>query len=1051
MTGLILVLRRSPEMQEAFDAFVESQYDPNSPNFHQWLTPEQVGAQFGPTMADIATVSSWLASNGLSVDEVAKDRMSIRFSGRARQVEAAFHTELHNLTIGGKTHFSNMSDPQIPMALEPVVLGPKALHNFIPRPLHRTGGKAALNEQTGKWQRIGEQGVPTASVPKGNAAQNGVRPNIVFSCGVNCLEEDVTPYDFAAIYNLSPLWSAGIDGTGQTIAIAGRSGVKAADVTSFRNTFGLTGGSYQQINNGTDPGNCTSTASNALCTLDDQIENALDVEWAGATAPKAAVKLVVTQQTNANDAIYDSANYVIAHNTAKILNVSYGLCELFMGTSGNTAYNQLWQTAETAGISVFVATGDSGSPGCDQGQAAQGPYGAEFGLAVSGIASTSHNTAVGGTDLNWDTASTYWNTTSDSHGATAKGYIPEIPWNDTCTNPILVSSFNANNNTNLTASQLCYQIGAGILQFQDEQSALNLVNTVGAGGGKSNCTTNSTTNATTNPDATSCSGGYAKPSWQTGVSGIPSDSKRDVPDVSFFAGNGFLGSAYLICVSDWGTCVTSAGAGTEPAVGEIGGTSAASPAMAGIMALVNQKAGSAQGNPNQKLYSLAAAQNGDFHDIVSGTINMPCTAGSKDCTVAAGGNTIGILGGFDAAAGFDLATGLGSMNVANVVNHWTNAVGTGSTTITVTPTPASIQSNHAVSVAVTVAGASGTPTGTVSLASVGYTGAAQALTSGTATFSVPANKFAAGTVVLTATYSGDSTYASKTGVGSLNVTAAPVPTVTVSPAVSAINSGQSLSVPVTTAGASGTPTGSITLSGGGYTSSAQALASGTTTFSIPAGSLSAGSVTLTASYGGDSVYGVATGTASVTVTQSTYTLAATTPANVSRGSSATSTITWTTSNDYSTTIKLSSCALNTGGPSNSSADTPKCTVSTTAFDSTGSGTASVTTSAATTGALQKPNFGGWAEAGGSAVLALVVFFGIPARRRGWRVMVGMLVVLFALGGLAACGGGGGSSGGGGGGTRDPGTASGAYTFTVTATGNDSAHTSATKTFTVTVN
>src|SRR3569833_4130691 len=139
MTDLILVLRRSPDMQAAFDAFVESQYDPNSPNFHQWLTPEQVGAQFGPAMSDIATVSSWLASNGLSVDEVAKDRMTIRFSGRAQQVEAAFHTELHNLTVGGKAHFSNMSDPQIPIALEPVVLGPKALHYFIPRPLHRTG------------------------------------------------------------------------------------------------------------------------------------------------------------------------------------------------------------------------------------------------------------------------------------------------------------------------------------------------------------------------------------------------------------------------------------------------------------------------------------------------------------------------------------------------------------------------------------------------------------------------------------------------------------------------------------------------------------------------------------------------------------------------------------------------------------------------------------------------------------------------------------------------------------------------------------------------
>ena len=143
MTGLVLVLHRSPEQQAAFDAFVASQYDATSPNYHHWLEPEEVGEKFGPALADIATVSSWLASHGLSVDEVSKDRMTIRFSGSAAQVQAAFHTEIHNLLVKGDPHISNMSDPQIPMALDPVVLGPKALHNFIPKPLHRTGRSQA--------------------------------------------------------------------------------------------------------------------------------------------------------------------------------------------------------------------------------------------------------------------------------------------------------------------------------------------------------------------------------------------------------------------------------------------------------------------------------------------------------------------------------------------------------------------------------------------------------------------------------------------------------------------------------------------------------------------------------------------------------------------------------------------------------------------------------------------------------------------------------------------------------------------------------------------
>jgi hypothetical protein len=1361
MTDLILVLRRSPEMQAEFDAFVESQYEANSPNFHQWLTPEQIGERFGPALEDIAKVTAWLSSRGLSVDEVSKDRMTIHFSGSASRVQAAFHTELHNLSVKGQPHFSNMTDPQIPMALEPVVLGPKALSNFIPRPLHRQGGKVTLDRDTGKWQRVGQPAAPTTALA---GAANGLRPEIGFSCGTNCQVEDMTPYDFATIYNLAPLWNNGIDGTGQTVAIAGRSDVRATDVSSFRSTFGLSGGTFNTVHNGTDPGYCTAPnyTATVFCVLDDQIENALDVEWAGATAPKANVTLVVTQQTNTNDAIYESANYVIQHNTAKIINVSYGNCELFMGTNGNTAYNSLWQSAAAAGISVFVASGDAGSPACDQGGDASGtPYSALDGLAVNGLASSTYNTAVGGTDLNWgSTASPYWNATNDStNGSSAKGYMPEFPWNNSCTTPLAISYVQS------IATQL------GLTVPTDADSACNfvalyyqpiyanygvdiswLIDTSGAGGGASNCTVNSTTNTTQYPDPTSCSGGYAKPSWQTGVAGIPNDGKRDLPDISFFSGNGLLGSAYLICVTDWGTCVTKPYPATSPSVGEIGGTSASSPAMAGIMALINQKAGSAQGNPNSTLYKLGAQQSYAscssstvtnssscyFNDVNTGTISMPCTIGSPNCTTESSADLIGVLSGFDAGVGFDNATGLGSLNVANVANGWTSSIGTATATVTVTPTPGSITTKQSLSVAVTVSGSSGTPTGTVTLSGGGYTSSAttlssgsatitvpansfstgsitltasysgdptyatatgtntvtvtvpptptvtvspasstiienqslsvpitvsgtsgtatgtvtlssgsytssaQTLSSGTTTFTIPANSLSVGTATLTATYSGDSTYAGNTGTAQVTVNAAPKPTVTVSPASSTIIVNQSLSVPVTIVGSNGTATGTVTLSGGGYTSSAQTLSSGAATFTIPANSLSVGTVTLTATYSGDSTYGTASGTASVTVnplptptvtvspasstiivnqslsvpvtivgsngtatgtvtlsgggytssaqtlssgaatftipanslsigsvtltaaysgnsaygtasgtatitvnplptptvtvtpassatnsgkslsvtatvagtptptgtatltsgsytssvqtlaagsvtfsipantlsagtatltvnysgdsnyktasgtanvtvTQSTYTLAATAPTAISRGGSAASTITWTTANDYSANVTLSSCTLNAGGPANSSADTPKCTVTSAAFGIGGSGTATVTTKAATTAALQKPNIGGWTEAGGGALLALLVFLGIPARSRGWRGMVGMFVLLLTLGGLAACGGGGGSGGGGGGGGSDPGTASGTYTFTVNGTGSDPASTKTTTTFTVTVN
>lgn len=1083
MTDLILVLHRSPEQQAAFDAFVASQYDATSPNFHHWLEPDEVGEKFGPALADIATVSSWLTSHGLSVQSVSKDRMAIRFSGTAAQVEDTFHTEIHNLLVKGVPHISNMSDPQIPMALDPVVVGPKALHNFIPHPLHRMGGRVTFNKDTGKWERI----------PGTNAARVAPRPDFGFSScqGSSCLIEDVAPYDFATIYNVLPLWTAKspIDGTGQKIAIAGRSDVRAADVASFRSTFGLTGGAFNVINNGTDPGYCTSTSPTALCSIGDQVENALDVEWSGAVAKGATIDLVVTEQTSTNDAIYESAQYIIANKTAPIINVSYGLCELEEETSGNAAYNSLWQSAATQGIAVFVAAGDSGSPSCDEGGDASGtPYAAQYGLSVSGIASTPYDTAVGGTDLNWGgTAAPYWNATNNSsNGSTAKGYIPETPWNDTCTNPLALSylqsaaTFLQKNGYSSAPSPTNAESACNFVEnwwstianiTSPSVNISDFVDSTGGGGGASNCTINGTTSTTTVLNPASCSGGYPKPIWQTGVSGIPADSLRDIPDVSFFAGNGILGSAYLICVSDAGTCVSSATATAEPAgEEEIGGTSVASPAMAGVMALINQKSGSAQGNPNTELYVLAGKQTYSscsaesvtnssscyFNDIDTGTNAMACAAGSPNCTVSTTGDSIGVLSGFSAGVGFDNATGLGSLNVANVVNAWTaTTTGTAAATVSVSATPTSFTSAQGTAVTVTVTGSSGTPTGTISLSSGTFASATKALSSGAVSFSLSPGVLAVGTDTITANYSGDSNYAANTGTTQVTVTQAALlpPTVTVTPASSSIDTGQSLSVAVKVTGSGVTPTGSVTIAGGGYTSSAQTLASGSYTFTIPANSLSAGSDTLTVSYAGDSVYAAGTGTASVTVTASAFALAATTPSGVNPGSSASSTITLTSSTDYSGTVTLA-CALTTS-PSGAT-DLPTCSaasgggsITVTGGTASGSGTMTVNTTAATA-SMSKPRIGGWAEAGSGAVLALLVFFGIPARRRGWRAMLGMVVLILALGSLGACGSGGGG-GGGGGGNGNPGTTAGTYTFTVTGTGTPAVSPAPTTTFTVTVN
>ncbi|MGA2351829.1 MAG: protease pro-enzyme activation domain-containing protein [Terracidiphilus sp.] len=1051
MTDLILVLSRAPGQQAAFDTMVASQYNPDSPNFHHWLTPEQVGTDFGPSQTDIATISNWLAGHGFSIGEVTKDRMSIRFSGTAAQVESAFHTEIHHLAVKGVQHIGNMSDPQIPAALAQAVVGVKSLHNFFARPLYRLGNTVAKDSATGKWQRLA--GVPAESVEGVAAKAAKARPefaiNVPASGNVGAyLVEDVTPYDFATIYNVLPLWTASspIDGTGQTIAIAGTSAINIGtsiagangqnDIATFRSTFGLpayaanqftmVSGNSQPLTVCADPGNETNPPP---CTVDDLTENTLDVEWAGSIAKGANIVLVASYPAStSDDNLYDSESYIVNNKTASIMNVSYGQCELDNGTAGNVEYYNLWQTAATEGIAVFVATGDGGSAECDDGGDAIGnPYSAQYGLAVSGLASTPFNTAVGGTDFSWCTpgssaactAAPYWNSTNAANGSSALGYIPEIPWNDTCAGPqgtalMIEQAKNYSIGGVSDAESACnFVYNDWSYIYQDtggSTSGVNLsyyLDVVGAGGGASGCVVNSstsTTNGACSTGATSTgssdgnitlvNNGWPKPSWQSGVTGIVNDNVRDLPDISFFASDGFLSnSAYLVCVSalDPANAACTYSTTSDPRLQEVGGTSVATATMSGVMALINQKAGTAQGSPNAELYKLAGAQTYSncsaertsgigscyFNDIDTGTNAMPCDYGanegdptvagikSPNCTPATSGDLIGVLPSYSAGKGYDQATGLGSMNVANVVNAWVSALGTGTAKVTVAPTSLSLNAGTALSVPVTVA---------------------SSVTGGTA------------------------------------------------------------------------PTGTVTLSGGlsGYPATVGTLVSGSYTFTIPANSLASGNDTLTAYYSGDANYSFATGTANVAVTggasSATFTLAATTPAAVAPGTSASSTVTVTATGGYAGTATLA-CAL-TASPSGA-VDVPTCSIATptatlSTTTTTGTVTVAVATTAATTAQLQprgKGNIPGWLGAGGGSLLALVIFMGIPARRRSWKALLGALVVMAALSGVSGCGNFWVAPSG----NTGAGTTAGAYTFTVTGTGNPAVSPAPTTTFIVTVN
>ena len=421
MDRMLLVLKRSSQQQTALDQLLVEQHDLSSPNYHKWVTPEEFGQKYGPSDDDIRAVNAWLQSQGFAVTNVANSKMVIEFSGTAAQIQQAMGTSIHKFVVDNQEHWANISDPNIPSALSPVVAGIASLHNFR---------KQSHSHYFGTFTRTIDSAKATPTSPLFTFPGGCDNINNCYALG---------PYDFGTIYNLLPLWTGGLDGTGQAIAIVGRTNINVQDAHNFRNIFNLPVNDPQVILNGPDPG-----------LNDDESEANIDVQWSGAAAPNATIKFVTSLSTSSTDGVDLSAQYIVDNNLAGVMSESYGLCELGMGTAGNLFYSQLWEQAAAQGISVFVSTGDNGSAGCDFNQG-NVPQPARFGLAVNGISATPFNVAIGGTDFNQFTNPLqFWNTTNDpTTQASAKGYIPEIPWNSSCTNPLFSSvGFSTNAETN---------------------------------------------------------------------------------------------------------------------------------------------------------------------------------------------------------------------------------------------------------------------------------------------------------------------------------------------------------------------------------------------------------------------------------------------------------------------------------------------------------------------------------------------------------------------------------------------------------------------------
>lgn len=390
LNRMMLELKLPAIRQSALDALVAAQHDPASPSFHKWLTPVEYGERFGASAQDVARVAVWLQGHGFTVEEVAVSRRVVIFSGTAGDVLDAFHTEMHRYRVGGIAHIANAQDPQIPEALASVVSGVVSLHDF--RHISEIAG-AAL-----------QPGTKTAANP-------------LYSAGGT---HYLFPADFAAIYDLNPLYNDRITGAGTSIAIAGRSNVKLSDVAGFRSISGLTASTPQVILPGADPG----------LVAGDQDESTLDVEWAGAAAPVAAVKLVVAASTATSDGVDLAAQYIVNHALAPVVEVSYGSCEREMGAAELGFYNSLWEQAASQGMSVIVASGDAGAAGCSEGADAAGSD-----AAVNGLCSSPYATCVGGTEFDEGSNSMqYWSSSNSASYGSAQGYIPEEVWNESGSN-----------------------------------------------------------------------------------------------------------------------------------------------------------------------------------------------------------------------------------------------------------------------------------------------------------------------------------------------------------------------------------------------------------------------------------------------------------------------------------------------------------------------------------------------------------------------------------------------------------------------------------------
>jgi hypothetical protein len=796
----------------------------------------------------------------------------------------------------------------------------------------------------------------------------GKKPQVTFPAqNGQPITHALAPQDYAVIYNINPTYQSGVFGYGITIGVVGRSNLYngGEDVADFRNyAFSLCCGSFNIVLNGPDPGDLGGG---------EEGEATLDSTWSGAIAIGANVELVVSASTNTTDGVDLSEAYIVENNLTSIMTESFGSCELYATDSQLAFSYALAEQAAAQGITYMVSTGDNGAEGCDDPSVAP----AQNPISVNLLASTPFNTAVGGTMFNENGQdSKYWGS-EPPVAESAISYIPEDVWNESGPS-------------------------AGLWSSSGGASAGNI-------------------------QASGSTAGVLKPSWQSGVVGVPVDNVRDLPDVSLTAAGH---DPYLMCLD--GSCVPDSQGNIY--VYFASGTSAAAPSFAGIMALVEQQAGGRLGQANYVLYRLAAQQSNYPSQCNGSSTTATLTAGCIFNDVTVGSNVVpGELGTqYQATAGYDLTTGLGSVNVANLVTNWN--------TVTFNATSTVLTLNNATAVNIThgqpmpfqasvspSAGGTGTPTGGLVLLSSNLASPAAlgifTLSAGQVLSST--SDLPGGNYTVWAHYGGDGTFAPSDSSSTPVTVSSELSTTTLS-VLTADANGNSLNftvgpfgsfvyLRVDIAGKSGfgTPTGSVTFSDNGSpivgASFIPLNSQGNT--GTPNGILNfdTGAHSISASYGGDGSFSPSSTSQSLsfTITPGFYAAIPSNQSSVSisvPGASGATTAIVSSSTGFSGTITLACSGLPVGA---ACVFTPSSVKAAGVLATTTVGV-SVSTTGTAAALFSQPLHRGLPR--GLALYGMMFFSIVLIGARERRRLIPILLALVTLLLLSpACGGGGGSS------------------------------------------